>query len=76
MVSRGARAAAGAVLGFAVLGGTAFAQDAVSTAPAPPPPGASADALADIRREIEALKAESAAAKNPPGERADGQGAL
>ena len=40
----------------------ALAQEAVSTAP-PPPPAASADDLATMRRELQALKAESEAAK-------------
>ena len=41
----------------------AAADEAQATAPPPPAPGASDAALADIRREIAALKAESAAAK-------------
>ncbi|MCR5878818.1 hypothetical protein [Phenylobacterium sp. J367] len=48
---------------MAALSGPALAQEAVTTAVAAPTPEASASALADIRREIEALKAESAQAK-------------
>lgn len=63
MTCKRAGATAAAVLGLAVLAGPAMAQDMVATAPAAPGPEASAAAMADIRREIEALKAESAAAK-------------
>ena len=56
----GPAAGAAAVLLFAAQ--AAHGQEAHSTAPTAPAPGASDAALADIRREIEALKAESAAA--------------
>ncbi|WP_293399184.1 hypothetical protein [Phenylobacterium sp.] len=53
----------GASLLLAISSPAAAADEAQATALAPPPPGASDAALADIRREIAALKAESAAAK-------------
>lgn len=53
----------GASLLLAISCPAAAADDAQTTSPPAPAPGASDAALADIRREIAALKAESAAAK-------------